>query len=182
MPRAGERETIHAGKKFAFERLWTAGSDGGLVERLVVRHPGAVCVLGLLGSGADREVVLIRNDRPAVGDVLWELPAGTIDAGEDPIVTAGRELEEESGYRAESIEPMGSFFTTPGMTDEVMHAFVATGLRRVGQRLEPDERIEVHAVRFSRAMEMVDAGEIRDGKSMLTLLLAERRGLVSRGG
>jgi ADP-ribose pyrophosphatase len=179
-----EREIILKGPKFTFERLRTRSPAGQPIERLIVRHPGAVCVLALLrpdqhpGLGDEPGVVMIRNDRATVGQTLWELPAGTIDPGEEPLKTASRELEEETGYSAGRIVPISRFYTTPGMTDEVMHAFLATDLRPVGQRLEPDESIQVHPVRWSAALEMADDGTLMDAKSMLTLFLAERRSMV----
>lgn len=185
MSRPDERETILKGPKFTFERLWTPSSRGDLTERLIVRHPGAVCILALLNPDQhpslenELGVVLIQNKRPAIGKTLWELPAGTIDPGEDPLATAGRELEEEAGYAAETITPIGRFYTTPGMTDELMHAYLATGLTHIGQRLEPDETIEVHPIKWSAAMAMVDDGTLMDAKSMLTLLLADHRGVGS---
>lgn len=183
MPTPGERETILQGPKFAFERLWTASNTGGLSERLIVRHPGAVCILAILPPGThanpadEPAAILIRNKRPAIGTTLWELPAGTIDPGEDPATTAARELEEETGYRAETITPLGRFYTTPGMTDELMRAYLATGLTHVGQRLEPDESIEVHPMRLSKAQALIDSGELMDAKSILTLMFAQRRGI-----
>ena len=134
-------------------------------------------MLPLLNDGEG--VVLIRNDRFALGQVLWELPAGTLEAGEDPGECAKRELEEEAGYRASRVESLGRFYTTPGMTDELMHAFIATGLVKTEQRLEQDERIQVACVPVDRALAMVDRGELMDAKSMLTLLIASRRGLLS---
>jgi len=144
----------------------------------VVRHPGAVTVLPVIDEAT---IVLIRNDRPAVGKTLWELPAGTLEAGEDPAKCAARELTEEAGYSAGRIEPLGAFFTTPGMTDEFMRAFAAFDLTSVGQRLERDERITVETMPVARALALLDTGELQDAKSMLTLLLALRKGLLSPG-
>ena len=174
-----EREPIHRGAKFDFERVTVTRSDGRVFAREVVRHPGAVCVLGVLDDG---RVVAIRNFRIAVEGWEWELPAGTLEKGEDPAACALRELTEETGYRASEVISLGTFLTTPGMTDEVMHAFLATGLTRGEQDLEIDERIEVREMTVGDAMAMVDSGEMRDAKSMLTLALALRRGLISEGG
>lgn len=154
---------------------------GSILEREIVRHPGAVVVVAVRDDGG---LVLIRNFRISVEQRLLECCAGTLEAGEDPAVCAGRELIEETGYRAERIAPLGAgwFYTTPGLTDEKMYAFVATGLTHVGQDLEDDESIEVEIVAADRAIRMVESGEIRDGKTVAALLLAERRGLLRVGG
>jgi ADP-ribose pyrophosphatase len=178
----GERiktTVIHEGTKFDFVRLDVTETDGSEYSRDVVRHPGAVCVLGLLEGG---RVLLIRNYRVAVGSWEWELPAGTLEKGEDPAQCAIRELEEETGYRADRLESLGTFLTTPGMTDELMHAYLATGLRETETALEDGERIETDVKTADEALAMVDSGEMRDGKSMLTLLIAQRRGLLRRDG
>lgn len=169
------RKLLHKGKKFDFE-LVTVPTPKGELTREVVRHPGAVLVLPVLPDG---RLVLIRNRRIAIGDWLYEFPAGTIDRpGEDPADCARRELIEETGYRAERLDPLAVFYTTPGLTDETMHAYIATGLTPVGQALEDDEQIEVHPTPVDRVLAMLDSGQLKDAKSMLALLLALRRGLI----
>lgn len=143
----------------------------------MIRHPGAVVIVPFLG-GPDDNLVLIRNHRFTVGTVLWEFPAGTLEPPEPPEACAARELEEEAGYRAERVVPIGAFYTTPGMTDELMRAYVATGLTPVGQRLMDDEEISTEAVPLRRLLAMIDSGELMDAKSCLALWLAMRRGLV----
>lgn len=174
-------EILHRGAKFDFARVTMIGRGGAEISREVVRHPGAVCVCPLLDTPGGQQLVLIRNTRFTIEQTLLELPAGTLEAGEDPAVAATRELEEETGYRCDRVEPIGTFLTTPGMTDEVMHAFVATGLTHVGQRLEADERIEVELMRTDRAIESVVSGKMRDAKSMLTLMLALHKGHLESG-
>ncbi len=170
-----EREMIHRGVRFDLERLRLTTADGREVVREIVRHPGAVVIVALDGAGG---VVMIRNQRPAVGRAIWELPAGTLEAGEAPEVTAGRELEEETGYRAARVEKLGEFYTTPGLTDELMRAYLASGLTPVGQRLEAGEEIEAEVLPVARVWEMFDSGELMDAKSIVALLLAQRRGLL----
>ncbi|MBC7835457.1 MAG: NUDIX hydrolase [Phycisphaerales bacterium] len=177
------RRLIHKGKKFSFEMLTIRpGSSTKTYDREIVRHPGAVVIVPVL---APDELVMIRNRRVAVGEELWEFPAGTLEAGEAPETCAPRELIEETGYRAGETKPLGWFYTTPGMTDERMHAFLATDLNHVGQALEEDESIRVEVVQLSDAMAMLADGRLRDGKSMLALLLALRHadsGLGSEWG
>lgn len=174
------RETIWKGRKFDFERVSFPGRDGRTLTREVVRHPGAVCILPVLDERPpDPVIVMIRIHRFALDREVWELPAGTLEKGEDPTACAARELIEETGYRARRIDPLGTFFTTPGMTDERMHAFLARGLDRVGQRLEEDEQIRAVPMPLSRALGLLDAGEFADAKSMLSLFIALRRGLIA---
>jgi ADP-ribose pyrophosphatase len=184
-PRISDREVIHRGKKFDFERVNLAPAGSEPVWREVVRHPGAVCILPLLEPTVDHpepRLVLIRNHRFAIGgksgSLLWEIPAGTMEPGESPEQTGGRELEEEAGYRAGRLSVLTSFYTTPGMTDERMVALFASDLTVIGQRLEGDERIEVHVFPVTEVMRMIDCGEIVDGKTVLTVLFAVRAGLL----
>lgn len=169
------RRLIHRGKKFSFEMVTVRLPGGAVVEREVVRHPGAVLIIPVLDSG---ELVLIRNYRIALGVSLYECPAGTMEPPEPAAECAARELVEETGYRAATIEPLGWFHTTPGLTDERMHVFLGRGLTPVGQDLEEDESISVEVVGVERAMAMIDGGEMTDAKSMLALLTARRRGLI----
>jgi len=173
-----DRRTVLRGAKFDFEEVTLAGSDGQPLRRQFVRHPGAVVVLPVLETDAGIEIVFVRNARFAVGRRLLELPAGTLDAGEDAASCARRELIEETGYEPAEIEPIRSYYTTPGLTDELMHAFVARGLRQVGQSLEPDEDLTVERVEAGAALRAVESGELSDAKSMLALLLADRLGMI----
>ena len=142
--------------------------------REVVRHPGSVAALPV---HADGRVVLVRQYRYPVDAEVWELPAGKIDPGETPEEGARRELEEEVGLRAGHLEPISVFYTTPGFCSEVMHLFRATALTSVPPRPEEDERIEVGLFTFAAAREMIRRGEVREGKTLVALLLeGERRG------
>jgi ADP-ribose diphosphatase len=145
--------------------------------REVVRQRGSVAALPVRDDG---RVVLVRQFRYAVDAVVWELPAGRRDPGETPEEGARRELEEEVGLRAAGLEPLAEFWTTPGFCDEVMHLFRATGLEPVPARPEADERIESAAFGLDEAREMIRRGEIREGKTLVALLLeVERRRLRS---
>lgn len=172
----GNRQVLHRGAKWNLEMVEYRGRGGGVIRREVVRHPGAVVVLPLTDDG---RVVFIKNERVSVGKALYELPAGTLEPPESPEDCAKRELQEEAGYWAATWAPLGRFYTSPGLSDEQMWAFAATGLEEVGQKLEEDERLTVHPVAAGEAMEMMDTRELVDAKSMLTLLLAVRRGLIA---
>lgn len=169
-----ERETIRRGRRFDFEIVRERCGES-VIEREIVRHPGAVVVLAMDDAG---RVALIRNWRVAVEAWVWELPAGTMEPPEPADVCAARELEEEAGFRAASVEPISEFYTTPGMTDELMHAYLATNLAPVPQRLEHDERIEVRLTPIHEVFAMIDSGELRDAKSVLAVLIALRRGMI----
>lgn len=174
-PAIVRRETILRGRKFDFERLVLRTAEGEELTREVVRHPGAVVVLAIHDDG---RVVLVRNLRHAIGARLLELCAGTLEPGEDPAACAHRELIEETGFDAATIQPLGRFYTTPGLTNELMHAFVARGLRPVGQRPEADEWLEVVQIQSQELLAMLDRGELSDAKTMLALLLGVRAGVL----
>lgn len=174
------RRLIHKGAKFDFEMVSFTTPKGKTLQREAVNHPGAVVIVPILEQGGERSVVMIRNRRMAIGEILLECPAGTIgDQGaEDPAECAGRELIEETGYRAARLHALGWFYTTPGMTNERMHAFAATGLTHVGQALEEDESITVEIVPAAKALGFIGSGELRDAKSMLAITLAAKKGLI----
>lgn len=134
----------------------------------IVRHGGASVILSVLKRN---RILLIRQARPAVGRVIWELPAGTIGRGESPLACARRELAEETGWRAGRIKHLISFFPSPGFCDEKMHVFVATQLSFVGQRLEPDEELTVRTVTLKQVLDMIQKGLIHDAKTIVALLV-----------
>lgn len=143
--------------------------------REVVRHPGAVVILPIVD---DEHVCLIRNYRVSVDQTLIELPAGTLEPGEPPAETARRELIEETGYRAERLEHLHSFFAAPGILDERMHLYVATGLTLGPTAREPGEEIDNLVVTWQQALDWIADGSIQDAKTMVGLLLYQRcRGL-----
>src|SRR5215831_1144297 len=135
--------------------------------REIVVHPGAVCVVA---QPTIEEVILIRQYRHATGRELIEIPAGTLHEGEDPRECAIRELEEEAGYRAASMTERARFWTTPGFTTEFMYLYEATNLTKTQINPDEDEVIEVDIVSRSKALQMIDDGQIQDAKSILGLL------------
>jgi len=145
------------------------GSSGTLE---MVRHPGASAVIPFLDplESPDPRIILIRQYRWAAEDVLWEIPAGTLDAGEDPLTCAERELREEAGVVARTVRHLTSVFTTPGFTDETIHLYGAFDLTRVPSSHEADEFIETHELRWSEVGRMLRDGTIRDGKTMAALM------------
>jgi ADP-ribose pyrophosphatase len=146
---------------------------GAVAEREIVRHPGAVGIVALAGE----RVVLVRQYRHAVGDYLLEIPAGKLDPGEDPVTCAKRELEEETGYRSETLHPLLSFLTSPGFSDERVHLFLTTDARQV---MEPpvadgDEPISSVWLHIKEVQDAVWDGRIVDSKTIIGLVLTEAR-------
>jgi ADP-ribose pyrophosphatase len=144
--------------------------NGNVCELEMIRHPGAAAVVPVDENG---EVILVRQYRYAAGCHLLEVPAGKLDGGEPPADCAVRELEEETGFRANGIIPMGWIWTTPGFTDERIWLFLATGLSPACQDLQDDEVLTVERMPLSEAVEMAERGEIRDAKSVCALLRAD---------
>jgi ADP-ribose pyrophosphatase len=145
---------------------------GQEIDLELIRHPGAAAVVPLLSdkTSADPQVLLIRQYRYAADGTIWEIPAGVLEPGEDPVDCARRELQEETGATADHIEHLTSIYTTPGFTDEKIHLFLASGIHVSEPDTEPDEYIEVVARPLSAVLEMIKAGEIIDGKSIAALL------------
>ena len=138
----------------------------------MVRHPGASAVVPFLdpADSPDPRVLLIRQYRWAAEEVMWEIPAGTLDPGESPERCAHRELREEAGVEATELTHLTTVYTTPGFTDELIHLYAATGLTRVPMAHEADEFIEVHELRWSEIGRMIRDGRIRDGKTLTALM------------
>ena len=148
--------------------------DGSTGELEMIRHPGASAVVPFVSdpTGEDPQLLLIRQYRYAADGFLYEIPAGRLEPGEDPAECARRELQEETGCRAERVERLFTMYTTPGFTDEKIHLFMAVGLTVGETEREADEFITVETVTLSRALQMVERGEIQDAKTALGLLYA----------
>lgn len=145
--------------------------DGRSASFEVVRHPGGAAVLPVL---ADGRILLIRQLRPAVGGRVLELPAGRLEPGEAPEVCARRELQEEVGYRPGRLEKLGEMFSSVGFCNERIYLFLARELEPAAQALEPDEFLEILPLTLAEALDLLDRGEIPDGKTALALLLYSR--------
>lgn len=146
--------------------------NGSVGELEMIRHPGASAVVPFLSdpAGDDPQVMLIRQYRYAAERYLYEVPAGRLEKNEPPDDCARRELREETGCEAERVEHLVTIYTTPGFTDERIHLFMAVGLRRGETAHEADEFIEVETMLLSRALSLVERGEIQDAKTALALL------------
>jgi ADP-ribose diphosphatase len=146
--------------------------DGSTGELELIRHPGAAAIVPCASDppGADPTILLIRQYRYATGGQLWEIPAGTLDPGEDPEACARRELLEETGVTAARLQRLTSIWTTPGFTNEVIHLYLATGLTSGEPSRERDEFIEVVPQPLSRVLALIRDGEIRDAKTVVAIL------------
>ncbi len=152
--------------RFTVNAMTMTDKHGQTVMREVVRHPGAVVLLPILDDG---RVVMIENQRRTVNQTLIELPAGTIEHGEPPDQTAVRELIEETGYRAKTITKIHEFYSCPGICDELMHLYVATGLVAGEPDREATEQIENRIVTREQIKSLIAENKIRDGKSLVGL-------------
>lgn len=159
--------------KFDVEQITTTGEDGRTLTRQVIRHPGAVVIVPVLPDGS---VVMIDNFRPTVDAVLLELPAGTLERDEPAETTAHRELIEETGYRAGKMVKLHEFYSSPGISDEIMHLFVASELEQGAPQREAGEEIENRIVSREEIEQMLRAGQIIDAKTLTGLLLWLRSG------
>ncbi|MCC7411813.1 MAG: NUDIX hydrolase [Gammaproteobacteria bacterium] len=153
-----------------------AGRDVALE---IVRHPGGAAAVACAQDG---RVCLLRQYRHAVGEWLWEIPAGRIDPGETPLATAQRELAEESGVRGTRWRSLGTTVPAPGFCAEIIHLFYTEDLQHVAPRPEADELFEVHWIALGEAVARVFDGRISDAKTALALLRAAHlRGVLAAG-
>lgn len=164
-------KTIHRGRVIDLVQEWVELPDRSVSLTDVVKHPGGAVALPL---DERRRVLMLRQFRPCLRSWLWELPAGKIDPGETPEATVRRELAEEAGLEARSWRKLAEIVTAPGFCDEVLHIYLATELRPVGQNTEDDEFIELHWMDFSEALVLADNGGIRDAKTLVALYRAMR--------
>lgn len=169
-----EARTAFSGKLVTVEVHRVRLASGQQAVREVVRHPGAVVIVPVLGDG---RVVLVRQFRFAAGEVLLELPAGTLHAGESPRECARRELAEETGYLGD-LTPLGQFFSAPGFCDETLFCFFARCTARGPTQLDQDEAVEVVPLAPEAVALAVKTGQIRDAKTLAGLFLAQLHGLL----
>lgn len=168
-------ERLHTGRVVNLDLDTVRFPDGSSGKLEMLRHPGASAVVPFIDppDDPDPRILLIRQFRHAADGFIWEVPAGRLVAGESPEACAVRELEEETGMRADRFERLITIYTTPGFTDERIHLFLATGLRQGEDRREADEFLELVPRRWSEVREMIRIGEVQDGKTLVSLLYVQ---------
>jgi len=182
-PASGEKakllssKVVFEGKVFRVNRDKVVEPGGNTNERDVIRHNGSVVILALDHSKSKKNpwVVMERQYRHAAGQFLWELPAGKIEAGEEPLAAGKRELAEETGYIAKKWKPLVEYFASPGFLGETMKTFLAEGLVTGEAHPEEDEKIEIRLIKLNDILKMIDKGMIQDGKTLTAILLYARK-------
>jgi ADP-ribose pyrophosphatase len=167
-----ESRRVYTGRVVRLDVDTVRFPDGSTGELEMIRHPGAAAIVPCASDprGEDPTILLIRQYRYAAGGPLWEVPAGTLDPGEDPEACARRELLEEAGVAAGRLERLTSIWTTPGFTDEVIHLYLASDLEARNPSREPDEFIEVVPQPLSWVLARIRDGEVRDAKTIVAIL------------
>jgi ADP-ribose pyrophosphatase len=169
-------KVVYQGPLFRVQHDKLIEPGGRENERDVIRHNGSVVILAIDSSKSKRDpwIVLERQYRHAANQFLWELPAGKLEPGEEPLAGAQRELAEETGYRAKKWRPLVEYYASPGFLGESMKVFLAEGLQPGETHLEEDENIELRLVKLSELLKMIEKGAILDGKTLTSVLLYSR--------
>jgi ADP-ribose pyrophosphatase len=178
--RALSTRVVYRGPVFHVTTDRVREPGGIVVRRDVVRHSGSVVIMPVDDTGTEARVLLARQYRHPAEDVLWELPAGRIDPGEDALAGAKRELVEETGYTASHWERILFFYASPGFLDETMAVYLATGLKRGAAQPEEDELISKRFFPLSSAVRMVMNGALRDGKTIASVLWLDKTRAMKR--
>jgi len=166
MIKVGEKN-VYRGVKITVSRQFYRAEKGAFVAE-AVKHPGVAAVLPIKNDG---KIVLVKQYRYIVDETLLEIPAGTLREGEKPEECARRELAEETGYIAEKLKYLGSFYASPGTSTELVYSYLAKVSSAEAQRLEVDEEISVVEISLKDLLTIIKEGKIKDSKTLATLLL-----------
>jgi ADP-ribose pyrophosphatase len=161
--RIHRKEIIRHGRVFDVTLENVSLPNGACIDMEIIRHPGASAIAAMTD---DREILMLRQYRHAVGAYWWEIPAGTFNGEEEPLICAQRELAEETGYTARVWDSLGAVTPVPGYSDERIHLFMAKDLRPSAPQLDFDEIIEVHPLPLDRVVNMIVEGHIEDAKTI----------------
>ena len=171
LPQVLSTESVYKGKVFDV-RVDDIREGDVEYKRDIIVHTGSAVIVPMFDDGT---VALVRQYRHAAGEYLLEVPAGTLEAGEDPMAGAVRELEEEIGVRAAKVEKLCEFYVSPGFLTEKMHLYLATGLTETKQALEDDEILTIERHSLNDLSQMVKTGHILDAKTIIAITLLDRR-------
>ncbi|MEP6636924.1 MAG: NUDIX hydrolase [Acidobacteriota bacterium] len=171
LPQLVESVEIYRGRIFDVT-VDTVREGDNIYKREVVHHPGSAVIIPVFADGT---VALVRQYRHPAVRYLLEAPAGTLNKGERPEEGAARELEEELGFVANTLEKLSEFYVSPGFCEEKMWVYLATEMTETQQKLEDDENLDVVRLPFAQALEMITDGEIEDAKTIIGLMLAAPR-------
>ena len=163
------RALLHKGRVFDVTTENISLSNGTTVDMDIIRHPGAAAIVAVTDN---RQVLMLRQYRHAIGKTMWEIPAGTREADEDPLVCAKRELTEETGYNARQWDQLGAITPVPGYSDERIFLYLARDLTVSTQNLDADEIIQVQKVPFEEVIDLITKGQIEDAKTIAAIFLA----------
>lgn len=170
--RVNRKDTLRQGRVFDITIENVTFDNGFNLDLEIIRHPGASAIVALTH---DRRVVMLKQYRHAVGSFIWEIPAGTFNGKEDPLLCARRELTEETGYQAGHWERLGAVTPVPSYSDECIQIFLARELTHATQNLEQDEFLEVHILPMDQVVEMIVTGDIQDAKTVMGIFLAQQK-------
>lgn len=163
-------DRIYTGKVISLKVDTVEIEKKGYQKREIVEHGGAVAIVAI---NDENEVVLVKQFRKAIEKVIWEIPAGKLEIGENPKDCAIRELKEETGYSAENMKLIHKFYTSAGFSNQKIYIFLATGLTAGDNNFDDDEDLEVHKIDLEEAYNMISRNEIEDAKTSIGLLLSK---------
>ena len=164
-----KRDVVYKGRIFELVRENVTLKNGVTTDLDIIRHPGAAAIVPAYGYD---KIVLIKQYRHAIGEFVWEIPAGTFDNNEDPLECAKRELLEETGYIANFWEKLGEITPVPAYSDEKIHVYFAANLTKRDQKLDDDEILDVHTLKVPDVLNMIHRGEIKDSKTIASIFMA----------
>jgi len=167
MERVVSSEMLYKGKLLNLRLDEVLLSGGRRVRREIVVHPGASAILPIVEPG---KILMVRQYRHPVGEVLLEIPAGTLKPGEDPMACAARELEEETGYRAGKLAHLATIYPAPGYSSEILHIYLARDLRRGVQAPEMNEDISIVEMSIDQVLDGIRGGRVKDSKTIVAIL------------
>jgi len=169
-----KKELIYKGRYLEYHLDHVTLPNGQIATREYLHHPGAIAAVPLLDTG---EVIMIKQFRYPTGSVILEIPAGKLEAGEEPLTAVRRELIEEIGYEPQKVTHLISCWTTPGFTDEIIHLYLASELKPCQGELDPDEFLEVVTFNKADLLKLLSTPGLIDGKTALALALVQLRDL-----